>query len=313
MTITSHYDLPRIARDMQGWIVGHTIYYHEQVASTMPLAHALHTASSCPSGAVVVAEEQITGRGRMQRKWETPFGTALLTSTLLCRKHIPSPINQLSMWSGIATLRAIAQVEPTLADRLVLKWPNDVLIQNVPAQKGSPTLERPTDDRYRKVAGILLETSFQQGVPERAVLGIGINVNQKPEQLPTVGGHALQPTSLRIQTNRLVDRTDLLIALCQQLGNLITQYTTQDPEEQANRIYDEWRNMLHTLGQQVTVYPAASMTNAPADAALSELAQPFVGTAVDITPDGSLIIENEAGVRQTFAAGDISIRYGQKM
>jgi BirA family biotin operon repressor/biotin-[acetyl-CoA-carboxylase] ligase len=282
----------------------------------MPLAHALRTSTECPSGSVVVAEEQVAGRGRRQRRWETPYGVALLTSILLCGRHLPARASHLPMLAGVAAVRAIAQVEPELAPRLALKWPNDVLIGSNVAGSEPPRTKPGAEidtKAHGKVAGILVDTSFQQGAPNYAVLGIGINVNQRDDQLPPAAPNAPPPTSLRLQVGRTVDRTQLLTALCEQLSQLVSPPTAERAavSEHEMRIYNEWRNLLHTLGQPVTVYPSVPASDAATGVAGRSAAQPFTGLATDVTLDGALVVENDAGNRQIFSAGDISIRYGR--
>ena len=110
-----------------------------------------------PEGAVVVADAQTAGRGRLGRAWVAPPGTSLLCSVLL-RPPAGSRIAQLSLVGGLA---AAQTVESELGRAAQLKWPNDVLVDG------------------RKVAGVLAEA--RDAV---VVLGIGLNVNQAADELP---------------------------------------------------------------------------------------------------------------------------------
>lgn len=287
----------------------------------MPLAHALmsSTDTGSASGTVVVAEEQRSGRGRHQRRWETPFGTALLTGFLLCPPYLPANMAQLPMVAGLSTIHAIAETVPALRSRLVLKWPNDVLIRDVPSQdvpsQDAPSQDAPSKDTlsrndpvrqgtvgFRKVSGILADAAFENNQPTHAVLGIGINVNQCAEQLPTVAAGALPPTSLLAALGQAVDRTQLLIALCQQLGTYVNRLSPSrggdnaNPAHEAELVYNEWRTMLHTLGQPITVH------------SIDQDGDAVAGTALDVTADGSLVVVDDAGTHHTFAAGDVSLR-----
>ena len=136
-------------------------------------------------GAVAVADEQREGRGRLGRAWEAPAGTSVLVSVLLLPAVEAPRLPELSLVAGGAVAQAILEVtglEPTI------KFPNDVLVGG------------------RKVAGILAESS--EG---RAVLGIGVNVNQTLEQLPVDA--RTEPTSLRIELGQPVSRGRLLAAI----------------------------------------------------------------------------------------------------
>jgi BirA family biotin operon repressor/biotin-[acetyl-CoA-carboxylase] ligase len=145
--------------------------------------------TSLLEGALVVADHQTAGRGRLGRSWEAPPGKALLFSILL-RPPPERNVPELSLVAGIAVADAL---ERTLGLSVQLKWPNDVML------------------RRRKVAGCLAEV--RDGV---VVLGIGLNVNQTREELPEHAG------SLLTLTGRETDREVLLSAV---LDDLETRYS----------------------------------------------------------------------------------------
>ena len=141
--------------------------------------------TSLPEGAIVVADHQTAGRGRLGRSWEAPAGTALLFSVLLKpppERHAPV----LSLVAGVAVADAL---ERTLGLSVQIKGPNDVML------------------RRKKVAGCLAEAR-----DAAVVLGIGVNVEQTKDELPPNAG------SIRTLTGRGWDREDLLAALLEDLG-----------------------------------------------------------------------------------------------
>ena len=163
---------------------GRVYHYAELCASTQRLLSADND-----EGAVAVTEEQSEGRGRLGRSWEAPARTSVLVSVALRPPMAAARLPELSLVAGGAVAEAIAEVtgiEPTI------RFPNDVLVGG------------------RKVAGILAEAS--EG---RVVLGIGVNVNQTEEQLPS--GAQTEPTSLRVHLGRPVDRLPLLVAILDRL------------------------------------------------------------------------------------------------
>jgi BirA family biotin operon repressor/biotin-[acetyl-CoA-carboxylase] ligase len=163
---------------------GHVYRYAESTDSTQRML-----AEDESEGAVAVAEVQTEGRGRLGRAWEAPAGTSVLVSVLLLPAVEASRLPELSLVAGGAVAQAIAEVtglEPAI------KFPNDILV------------------RSRKVAGILAESS--EG---RVVLGIGVNVNQTLEQLPT--DVKTEPTSLRLELGGPVSRARLLATILLQL------------------------------------------------------------------------------------------------
>jgi len=140
-------------------------------------------------GATVATDLQTHGRGRLGRTWETPPGTALLFSVLLHPRPPMAIWPELSLVAGDAVAEALGAETAVAAE---LSHPNDVLIAG------------------RKVAGILAEASVG-----RVVLGIGVNVDQAPEELPA---ETRKPaTSLRIETGREWPRAPLLAAILLEL------------------------------------------------------------------------------------------------
>jgi BirA family transcriptional regulator, biotin operon repressor / biotin---[acetyl-CoA-carboxylase] ligase len=109
-------------------------------------------------GAVAVCDEQTAGRGRLGRSWEAPPGAAILGSVLLR----PPPERAAAELSLVAGLAAAETVERVVALAAQIKWPNDVMLNR------------------RKVAGVLAEAEG-----DTVIVGIGLNVNQSREELPS--------------------------------------------------------------------------------------------------------------------------------
>jgi BirA family biotin operon repressor/biotin-[acetyl-CoA-carboxylase] ligase len=172
---------------------GHVYRYAESTDSTQRML-----AEDESEGAIAVAEVQTDGRGRLGRAWEAPAGTSVLVSVLLLPAVKAPRLPELSLVAGEAVAQAIAEVtglEPAI------KFPNDILV------------------RSRKVAGILAESS--EG---RVVLGIGVNVNQTLEQLPTDA--KTEPTSLRLELGGPVSRARLLAEILLQLERAYDAWVT---------------------------------------------------------------------------------------
>lgn len=146
-------------------------------------------ADDAPEGAVAATDEQTAGRGRLGREWVAPPGSSVLASIALQPAVPTDKLAELSLVAGRACALALAEVVQIVPE---VKWPNDVLIGG------------------RKVAGILAEA--REG---RVVLGIGINVLQTEDELPT---HTQHPaTSLLLETNRRIPRAELLAAVLDHL------------------------------------------------------------------------------------------------
>jgi BirA family biotin operon repressor/biotin-[acetyl-CoA-carboxylase] ligase len=185
------------------------------------------------------------------------------------------------MLAGNALLAAVTDVVtgvmPELQDDLQLKWPNDLVLGRDPAGA-------------RKIAGILAESSLHSdGSMAYAILGIGVNVNQRTDDLPRIAPPTPRPISLRVATGRLIDRSYLFVQLCQRLAEGLTLLPAES--------YHHWKSHLATLGQTVAVYPHGLEQSAT-----------LVGQAIDVQEDGALVVEDAAGTRHIFYAADVSIR-----
>ncbi len=174
---------PAFAEPLLRGRFGRPYFYLEQCETTQRMLDAAQ-----PEGAVAVCEEQTAGRGRMGRRWEAPARSSILVSILL-RPPDERRAAELTLVAGVATAVVVERATGLAAQ---LKWPNDVML-----------------DR-RKVAGGIAE--LKDGA---VVLGIGLNVNQTPEQLPQAT--KAPAGSLRSVTGREYERCPLLVDLLQEL------------------------------------------------------------------------------------------------
>jgi BirA family transcriptional regulator, biotin operon repressor / biotin---[acetyl-CoA-carboxylase] ligase len=196
--------------------LGRAIEYHDSIPSTQDRAREL---SRAQTPALVVADEQIAGRGTRGRTWLAPKGTSLLASWTF--RPAPEQPALFALLAGVAVARAL---ERSGVRDPRLKWPNDVEL-----------------DR-KKVAGALAHGSTD-GEAGSLVLGIGVNVHQRAEDF----ARDLSPraTSLAIVGYR-IDRLALLAALSREIDRL-----TDTSERQA--ALAEWRTRATFLGQEVEV------------------------------------------------------------
>ena len=184
--------------------IGRNIHYVESVESTQKIAHH-HASENAPEGTVVIAEEQLSGRGRMARKWHSPKYTGIWMSMIL-RPNIPlSNAPQLTLLAAVAIVQAIEEMTDLIPE---IKWPNDILING------------------RKVTGILTELQAEADRIHSIIIGIGINVNQKKEDFPL----ELQEiaTSLFIEEEgKTLSRAELIRTIFKEFEKLYTLYLDQ--------------------------------------------------------------------------------------
>ncbi len=233
-----------------------------------------------PEGIVCVADHQTAGRGRHGRVWAAPAGASLLCTVLL--RPSASVSSSVTMGAAVAMAEAVEQVAG-FAPRL--KWPNDLVWPG----DGS------TDDR--KLAGILAEVDWPAGSrtaggraelrpdePVVVVVGLGVNVNWPDALSDDLVGLAVAADHI---AGRPVDREALLIAFLQRLD---LHYSCLIARKDRVPLQDAWRQRSATLGRRVRVDLGSDVVE---------------GTAVDITEDGHLIVDSDAGERRVLTVGDV--------
>jgi BirA family transcriptional regulator, biotin operon repressor / biotin---[acetyl-CoA-carboxylase] ligase len=204
--------------------MGKNVHYEESVESTQKIAHRL-AYENAPEGTVIIAEEQVAGRGRMDRKWHSPKYTGVWMSIIL-RPNIPLPkAPQLTLLAAVAIVQAIEDLTDLLPE---IKWPNDILI------------------RGKKVTGILTELEAEADRINSIIIGIGMNVNQTKEDFPS----ELQEiaTSLFIEKGEKVSRSDLIKGIFMNLEKLYLLYL----EEGFLPIKLLWEGYAISIGRKIT-------------------------------------------------------------
>jgi BirA family transcriptional regulator, biotin operon repressor / biotin---[acetyl-CoA-carboxylase] ligase len=217
-------DAERLAAADPDLLTGLTVEVVEEAASTNALVID-RARSGAAEGLVVAAEHQNSGRGRLDRTWETPPRSGLTFSVLLR----PSAPTASWPWLPLLAGYAVDKALKAAGYEASVKWPNDVLLDG------------------RKVAGILVERVETDAGPA-AVVGIGLNVGMTAEELPVP-----EATSLAVAAAGSVpDRTALLVAL---LASLWESYTTwQEGGDLAGmRLAESYAAACTTIGQQVRV------------------------------------------------------------
>lgn len=187
----------------------------------------LATRINAPSGSLIVADQQLAGRGRRGRSWISD-GESSLTFSLLWRfSRSPAAMAGLSLAVGVALARAL---EPLANGRVALKWPNDLL--------------RPVDEGWGKIGGILIDLI---GEPARssAVIGIGLNLCV-PSATITAGFPA---AGLAQSTDAAPDRHLVLAAALIELVAVLDQFDAAG----LSPLIDEWQQRNAFAGCEVRI------------------------------------------------------------
>jgi BirA family transcriptional regulator, biotin operon repressor / biotin---[acetyl-CoA-carboxylase] ligase len=218
-----------------------------------------------PEGVIVVAEQQTAGRGRRDRDWVSPARAGLTLSVLL-RPGGQVPNRHwgwLPLLAGVALQEAVERIAEVDAS---LKWPNDLLVQDA------------------KCAGILAEV-----VGDAVVLGIGLNVTTRVDELPATTG--LAATSLQIAGAKSTDRDPLLKALLRGLARWYGGWRETGGDAELCGLLAAYRRGCSTIGRDVRVQ--------------LPVGEVLTGVATTVDTDGRLVLRTADGEENRVSAGDV--------
>ena len=231
--------------------------------TTLPSTNrwALRNARRCRHGDVILADHQSAGRGRFDRHWITPPGLALTLS--VCIRPDPAPIAvdpRLTQWTALAVVHALAAW--TVKARV--EWPNDVVVAGA------------------KIAGILAES-----LPSTTglVIGMGINVNQTPDDLPAAGLRR-PATSMAIELGRILDLDAVRKTLLDRF-----EASCRQAHAHPEALPRAWRDYDGLLGREIDV-----------DSGTLHLR----GRADGVDKSGRLRLAAPDGTRYALWSGDVS-------
>ncbi|MGQ9524266.1 MAG: biotin--[acetyl-CoA-carboxylase] ligase [Armatimonadota bacterium] len=235
-------------------VVG-SIVVLSQTGSTNDVCRHLAEAGSIP--VAVVADHQTAGRGRFGRSWTAPPGKALLFSVAIPHDRLPYGVAAL----GPAALLAVVDaVRDTAVLHALAKWPNDVVVGG------------------RKLAGVLIENHDRF-----AVVGVGVNVWQAPEDFPP--DLRASATSVFASGGRSTGRAALLDVVLRRMSRRLHQHPRS--------LLLERSAVELVLGRRLEVRVGNEVVR---------------GTGVRLDADGALVVCFPDGREQRLLAGDVSIR-----
>jgi BirA family biotin operon repressor/biotin-[acetyl-CoA-carboxylase] ligase len=236
-------------------LAGHRVLALEEVDSTSAHARRLLEAGALAAGDAVVAGRQSAGRGRRGRSWVTVPGRSLAASLVLAPPPLARP-TRLTVLAAVAACRAL---ESCGARGLAIKWPNDLMRAD------------------RKCGGLLVETAAgaaagaggRDAGPPLCVLGIGINLELRPGDLPAELAERAGDAGLPGDEGT---RERLLAALLTELDAALAQVGGPGDRERGA----EYRRRSWLVGRQ---------------AELSAAGERLVGRIADVSEDGDLVLE----------------------
>ncbi|GGX24532.1 biotin--[acetyl-CoA-carboxylase] ligase [Streptomyces chryseus] len=222
-------------------------------------------AGELPEGAVLVAEEQTEGRGRLDRRWSAPARSGLFFSVLL--KPTGIPVDQWGWLPLLAGVSVATGLSRAAGVDTALKWPNDLLVT--------------VGGEERKAGGILAERAA-----DGVVVGIGINVTLGEKELPVPGAG-----SLALAGAVSTDRDTLLRAVLRSLAQWYGAWRESGGDPAASRLQEAYAAGCATLGRTVRAELPGGRS--------------VTGEAVAVDGHGRLVLATAEGVQQPVGAGDV--------
>ena len=241
------------------------LHFLPEVDSTNDYLKKL-AAEGAPHGTVVLSDHQTGGHGRRGRSFLSPPGVGLYLSILLRPQCPPTQLMHLTCAAGVAMCNAIEQ---SVGFRPGIKWTNDIVYGK------------------RKLGGILTELRLDgQGLVDYAIVGIGINCCQKPQDFPPeireVAG------SLSMVTGQAVDRFRVAAA---ELDALHTMSCGLLTEQEA--MLTQYRKDCITIGQEISLVRGDEVRH---------------GKALDVDNEGALVVRFPDGHTEAVNSGEVSVR-----
>ncbi|MFF3647783.1 biotin--[acetyl-CoA-carboxylase] ligase [Streptomyces sp. NPDC002181] len=223
-------------------------------------------AARLPEGAVLVAEEQTAGRGRLDRSWVAPPRSGLFFSVLLK----PGDSVPQERWGWLTLLAGVAAaggLSRAAGVDTALKWPNDLLLT--------------VNGEERKTGGILAER-----VGDGVVIGIGLNVTLTEDELPVP-----EAGSLILAKAAVTDREPLLKAVLRSLEQWYGDWRAAGGDPAASGLQEAYAADCVTLGRHVRADLPGGRT--------------LTGTAEAVDADGRLVVRTAEDEHEAVGAGDV--------
>ena len=217
-----------ITRNLKTKVIGKRVHYFEEIDSTQNFAQQI-ASDEKENGAIIIAEKQTSGRGRLNRKWTSPKG-GISFSLIIHPKFDVSSSTLIPILSAVALSKSIKSI---LGIETQVKWPNDITMNG------------------KKVAGILVDASFQANSIDYLILGVGINFDidvKKLEKKLSKTPNFYGVNSLRKKDDKTPPKLLLKEFLLQLEKNL-----SQLDNGEKTKIIREWMKKASGIGKKITI------------------------------------------------------------
>jgi BirA family transcriptional regulator, biotin operon repressor / biotin---[acetyl-CoA-carboxylase] ligase len=208
-------------------VIGNNIVFYKKVTSTNDLAW-LEVSRGKTEGVIVLADEQLRGRGRFGRDWFSPANKGIWLSAVMNISQFPADMFLLMAMGAIAVTDLLRSKFNLPAS---IRWPNDVIIN------------------HKKIAGIIIESKCIAAAPNAAVMGIGMNVNITESELPADLKDTT--TSIIIEQNKTIILE--LEPIIRDLICFMDKWYLKIINRELKPIQDAWREFSGVLNKTVTI------------------------------------------------------------
>lgn len=245
--------------------IGKKIYYFDSVDSTQNFASSI-AKNPDEKGSVVIAETQVSGKGRLGRQWVSPKGGIWLSVIL----HPTFDVSKITLIPIAAAVALSNTILKTINLKTELKWPNDITLKG------------------KKVAGMIIDATVESNSVESLVLGVGINFKVNPREIEK----KIKPKQNFYGVTTLLKKTDktkpakIVQSFLEELEKVLAEIN----DGKTKPIITQWTKKSSTLGKMVTV---------------SVNGNKITGKAIRLDNDGSLVIKQDSKQHKV-TAGDVS-------
>lgn len=245
----------------------------KEIDSTNTYAKKLLSENPSVKTAIIVAESQTAGRGRLGRTFYSPMNTGIYLSVIYSpEKGVTQPA-RLTASAAVAVCRAIKKIYNVETS---IKWINDIFANG------------------KKISGILTEgfTNFETGMIESAVIGIGVNIKDNPEVFPDdvkkIAGSILGDAN---NADENLSRCALAAEIAAQVLKILTENSCD--------VMNEYKKLSFLIGTEVEVFPIADGTES------------YHAKVIDIDENAGLVVELADGTKKILTSGEVSLHSAQ--
>lgn len=211
---------------METLFIGKNLLFLTQVESTNSYAMEMLRNVNMIDGTVIHTDNQTKGRGQRGAVWHSEIGANVTASIVLKLQFLNAEkAFYLSKISALAVYDVMTEILPGSQYDIKIKWPNDILVNK------------------KKIAGILIENTYQNSAIAYSVIGVGLNVNQTE-----FGDANFSATSLKTLLNKDLEKISVLELLCRKLE----KWYFKLKENKLPEIDEEYFKRLFGLNEQLS-------------------------------------------------------------